>query len=182
MKRLSIAILLALALLLTTTVFAAPAPDFSFGAATLDFSTSAASSLANSIAFTGTVGLGKGFGISVATDPDTQVNISYKFGTLGDTPLKLLAFAGIQSQYGFWLNSNSNFGVQFGLQLDIPINDSWQAYAMANIGTPVYKFNAGAAYSFNEKIALHADINYASGWKSTDVNVWYPSVGIGVKL
>jgi len=192
-KLLLIAVMTAL-LIMSATVLAAPAPSTAFGTATLDFSTSAYSTTGG-VAFNGAIGLGQGWAVSVSSDPDTQLNLNYKFGNLGTTPLSLMIFGGIQSQGGFGFNSHgqystgNNFGGQLGLQLGIPLNESWQAYVMGEIGAPVYKFNVGAAYFFNPTVDLHFDINYANGWdysngsgNSYNSGVWYPSVGVGIKL
>ena len=192
MKKLSLVMLVAAIMLLSVSAFAAPIASSSYGTPTFDFSTTPVSGLG----FTGTIGLGQGFGVSVTNDPDTQLNINYAFGNLGDTPLKLMLFAGIQSGngFGFWSynnghnTTNGDFGGQFGLELGIPLSASWQAYVMANIGTPAFKFDGGFAYYFNNSVDLHFDINYVSGWGNTNnywnntESVWYPSAGIGFKL
>ena len=193
MKKLLLVAVMAALLIMSATVLAAPAPSTAFGTATFDFSTSAVSATGG-VAITGAIGLGQGWAVSVSSEPDAQLNINYKFGNLGDTPLSLLIFGGIQSGNGFAFNTNGNtdtntFGGQIGLQLGIPLSESWQAYVMGELGAPIYKFNAGAAYFFNPTVDLHIDINYANAWnydksRSFGYNngVWYPSVGVGIKL
>ncbi|MFA6075553.1 MAG: hypothetical protein WCV63_05525 [Negativicutes bacterium] len=187
MKKLILVALMAALLVVSATAFAAPAPFTLPGAVTLDFSTSAVTDLA----FTGAVGLGQGFALSISNDPDVQLNIDYKFSNLGDTPLKLMVFAGIQSNCGFGSSNsgrtyNNSFGGQVGVQFGIPLGDGWQAYVMGNIGSPAYKFNGGVAYTLNEKVDMYVDVNYVNMWHNNDWNndngVFYPSVGMAIKL